>query len=532
MITQVLIEEIKQLLDSELCDSALQLAELECKHRLLDKQVPPVERLSLLRIYCRCLHAHKNYRASLRTITEFISSPVRSQLTADDLEEVARDIASVRWELKEHDMCLAQLRQIPRSHRTTRDIARMARCAALIQSNDAHDLYMELLKRQPNAAEAYMYLNAQPGNKSGRLQYRPDSSNYHDVASFTTARSMMLRLEYRAAIAEYQRLARRHRANAQVIAQQATCHYMLNETRKAQLLYERARALDASLMQDMGVFAGLLMQSNDTYAVYGLGNQLLKTDQMRPEGWVAMARYFLMNGQTQEALAIVWKAQTLAPDYAEAYYVEGAIQMASGSADEAADMYLKAHGIERNALTYRGIIEAYVRCGRYKNAFLYAKELAELMPQNAAALAMVGMVLSHSPESHEKAAKLLVGALELDSRCTEAIAALASLYVTNEQLPQAIDLLEKYLPENESDDMYTRYADVLTLANELPKAAVNYTAALELNPNNERAKVGYDRVDRLMHPHAESEDEDHPDAEMDEDADQRADAFSDDEIAL
>ncbi|KAJ2844546.1 hypothetical protein IWW36_005144, partial [Coemansia brasiliensis] len=101
-------------------------------------------------------------------------------------------------------------------------------------------------------------------------------------------------------------------------------------------------------------------------------------------------------------------------------------------------------------------------------------------------------------------------------------------------LPQAIELLEKYLPENESDDMYTRYADVLTLANELPKAAVNYTAALELNPNNERAKVGYDRVDRLMHPHAESEDEDEeqPDAEMDaeEIVDQRVDDFSDEDI--
>ncbi|KAJ2358103.1 Anaphase promoting complex subunit 7 [Coemansia sp. RSA 2618] len=511
MTTQALIDEVRQLLDSELCDSALQLAELECKPRLHDKRVAAAERLALLRTYCQCLAALKRHRESLRTITEFISGPVRAQLVADDLEQMAREISDVRWELGEHDMCLAQLRQIPRSHRTVRDIARMARCAALIQNGDADELYAELLRRQPNAAEAYAYLSAR-----GRSVPGFDASTYHDVASLTTARSLALRLEYRKAAAELQRLARRHRANAQIVAQQATCYFMLNDARKARLLYERARALDASLVQEMGTYAELLMQAGDSYAVYALGSQLLKADQTRPEGWVAMARYFLTSGKTEEALAIVWKAQALAPTHSDAYYAEGGIQMASGSAEEAAEVFLKAHELERSVLTYRGIIDAYVQCGKYKNAFLYAKELAELMPRHAGALAMVGVVLSHSPESHDKAAKLLEGALDIDSRCTEAIAALASLYVANQQLDQAIALLEKHLPENESDQMYTRYADVLTLANELPKAAVNYTVALELNPNNERAKVGYDRVDRLMHPNAESEDDDDVDAEAEQ----------------
>ncbi|KAJ2696747.1 Anaphase promoting complex subunit 7, partial [Coemansia spiralis] len=200
-----------------------------------------------------------------------------------------------------------------------------------------------------------------------------------------------------------------------------------------------------------------------------------------------------------------------------AYYAEGEIQMASGCAEEAVDVYLKAHELAPSALTYRGIVESYVQCGKYKEAFLYAKEAAELMPRHAGALAAVGSVLSHSAESHDKAVQLLEAALELDPRCAAAVSALASLHVSTQQLPAAIALLEKHLPENESDDMYARYADVLTLAGRLPEAATNYTAALSLNPDNTRAKTGFDRVDRLMHPNAaaESAPEDDPDRASD-----------------
>ncbi|KAI9506549.1 hypothetical protein BX070DRAFT_218080 [Coemansia spiralis] len=505
--TQVLLQEIQQLLDCDLGESALQIAELECKPRLSDKNVQPAERLSLLRAYCSCLNSLSQHKTSLRVITEFVSSPVRSQLSSDDLEDIARDIANARWRLSEYDLCLAQLRQIPKSHRTAKDLARMAKCAALIQSTDASDFYEELLKVRPNATEAYVYLNSL---KNSGKRVEPDASNYHDVVSFTAARSMMLKLDYRGAAEELNRLAWRHGDNAQIRACQATCHYMLNEQRLAKTLYQKARALDPSLVHEMGTYACLLAtMSNDPYPVYQLGNELLKIDQARPEGWVAIARYFLMVGQTQEALAIIWRAQTLAPDYAEAYYVEGAIQVASECMEEALEVYLKAHELGRSALTYRGVVDAYVKCGKYKEAFLCAKELAELMPRHAGSLAMVGMVLSHSPESYDKAAKLLEAALDIDKHCTDAIAALASLYVANQQIAEAIGLLEKHLPNNQTDDMYTRYADVLTLANELPKAAVNYTTALTINPDNERAKVGFARVDKLMHPNAlGSEDED------------------------
>ncbi|ORX68512.1 TPR-like protein [Linderina pennispora] len=434
--SRAITEAVEQLLDSDLCDSALQLAELECTPRLADPTLPIAERLQLLDTLSKSQQSNRHYRRALMTLTKFVSGPARAQLSRDQLEGVARDIANIRWQLKEYDMCLAQLRQIPTKHRRVQDIARMAKCAALVNSPDAADLHEALLEAQPNAA---------------------DGNAYHDVKSLTVANSLVARLAYAEAIKEFQKMLRRHRDSAPLLAQQATCHYMLND---------KALLVDPSLMLEMGTYSDLLQSCDqDAYSVYQLGTELLKTDETRPEGWVAMARYLMMAGQMQEALAIVWKAQTLAPDSADAFYAEGAIQMASECPEEAAEAYLKAHSLRRSALTYRGIMDAYLQCGRYKDAFVVAKEAAELMPNHAGTLAMIGRVLSHSPESYDRAVALLKSALQIDRR--------SSLYGSTGQHSEAIAMMEKFLPENESDALYTVYADILTLANELPRAAGN-----------------------------------------------------------
>ncbi|KAJ2523486.1 hypothetical protein H4217_000003 [Coemansia sp. RSA 1939] len=513
--TQTLVHEIRQLLECELGESALALAELECKPLLSDQRVSASERLQLLRIYSDCLDKQKQHRTSLRVITEFISGPERSQLTSEELEEVARDIAQQRWQLGEHDLCLAQLRQIPRTHRSNRDVARMARCAALVRAPDARELHVELLRRQPNASEALAFVVASSSAASAvgaakeerarmaAAAASADGASYHDAVSLASALGLMQALDYRGANEELARLGRRHPRNALVRAHQATCRFMLDDVRAARALYERARMLDPTLVDQMGTYAALLASgsgADDMHAVYRLGNALLKTDQTRAEGWVAMARYFLLAGDTQEALAIAWRAQTLAPSLSDAYYTEGVIQMASGGTEDAVEVFAKAHQLGRSAHTFRALVDALVQCGRYKEAFVHAREMAEALPQHAGALATVGIVLSHSAESSDKARRLLEAAIALDCRCAEAVGALASLHVASGQTEDALRVLESHLPDIQTDDMYTRYADVLTLAGELPKAAANYATALAINPSNERARAGVDRVDALLHP--------------------------------
>ncbi|KAJ1947426.1 hypothetical protein FBU59_001873 [Linderina macrospora] len=382
----------------------------------------------------------------------------------------------------------------------------MARCAALVESPDAAELYEEVVKLQPNAVEAYAFLNAARGSVAVPTPYVAGGEAYGAVQGLAVARSLVARLAYAQAIDEIQRLVRRHGNVASLVALQATCHYMLNDGRRAQALYMKARKLDPSLMVEMGTYADLLRTTttdDNEHKLYELGSALLQTDQTRAEGWTTMARYLLLRGQLQEALAISWKAQALAPGSADAFYIEGVIQMAAVCPEEAADAFLKAHMLARNALTYRGIVDAYLACARYKDAFVVAKEAAELMPAHAQTLTMVGKVLSHSADTHEKAAELLRMALREDRRCADAVDALASLYAATGRHDEAIAVMDEFLAENPSDALHAKLADILTLADQLPRAAENYAVALDINPGNERARVGLNRVDRLMNPDAQ-----------------------------
>ncbi|KAJ2072184.1 hypothetical protein GGH13_002860 [Coemansia sp. S155-1] len=494
--TQALVDEITELVACDLGESALQLAELECRPRLADPSYTASERLLLARALATSLRAQHQHRAALRATVDFISS-IRSQLSATDMEVAARDMADMRWSLGEVDLCLAQLRQIPRAHRTTRDWARMARCAsALDQKEEAAGFYSEVLKAQPNAAEAL-------------AATKDVSEKTHDgVAAVARCLALMRQFDYVGAGSELRRLGHRHRASARIVALQATCRFNLGEDRQARVLFEKAVAMDDALFDEMGAYTALLARMGDRLGVYSLGRRLLRADAARAEGWVAMARYLEMTGRAQDSLAVAWKAQALAPRLADAFLAEGSAQMAAASYADAATAFLRAHALAPSAYSYAVVVDALVRGERLKDAFVYAREAAELMPRHPAALAMVGSVLAHSAESADKAERLLVAALDLDQRNEAAVAALAALFVAAGRLPDAVALLERHLAEIPTDDMYTRYADVLTLANDLPGAAVSYAEALSINPENARARAGHDRVDRLMLPNASHESDD------------------------
>ncbi|KAJ2743644.1 Anaphase promoting complex subunit 7 [Coemansia sp. BCRC 34301] len=486
--TRSLVAEIGQLVECDLSESALHLAELECHPLLSDTSLAASERLEVLRAYVSSLQATQQHRAALRATADFAASS-RGQLPPRDIEALARDMAGLRWALGEADVCLAQLRQIPRASRKTRDWARMARCAAQLgHHDDARVFFAEVAGAQPSATEAVATsgLAAPAGSTLG-------------VAALGRALALMRRFEYSGAAAELRRLARTH-ASARVVGLHASCLFQLGDDRQARILFERAQAMDDSLADGMGSYAMLLARTGDRLAVYALGRRLLRSDAQRPEGWVAMARFLDLSGRAQEALAVSWKAQALAPRCADAFHAEGSAQLAAGSPADAVAALRRAHALAPSAYSYSALVHALVSAGLLKDAFVYAREAAEKMPRHAATLALVGAVLSHSPESADKAERLLRAALEADRRSADAVDALAALYVAAARVPDAVALLETHAPEIATDHVYARLADVLTLANRLPEAAENYAAALQLNPDNQRARAGYDRVDRLMHP--------------------------------
>ncbi|KAJ2890582.1 hypothetical protein GGI21_006120, partial [Coemansia aciculifera] len=356
------VDTISSLIDCDLGESALQLAELSCRPLLQDPSVAAAERLRLARSYAAALRAQQQPRAALRALADFAAS-ARGQLSAADVEGVARDLAALRWILGEADVCVAQLRQIPRAHRTAHDWARMARAAAALgHAAEAREFYAHVVKAQPNAAEALSFCCESPGDVG-----ESDAG----LVALAGAAAMMRRLAYADAAAALRRVARRFPGlAARALAMQATCHFELGAAERARKMFAQAAAIDPPLVDGLAAYAGTLARLGDRLALYALGRRLLAGDAGRAEGWVAMARFLLLSGRVSEALAVAWKAQAASPRLPDAFLAEGEAQMAAGAPADAVAALERAHAIAPSAQTYAALVAALVAAGRVKDAFV------------------------------------------------------------------------------------------------------------------------------------------------------------------
>ena len=107
---------------------------------------------------------------------------------------------------------------------------------------------------------------------------------------------------------------------------------------------------------------------------------------------------------------------------------------------DACVVYRKAHRMNRDLLSFQGLIESYIGMSRIKEALAVAKEAIQLMPKNPKMLTLVGVVLSHTPNGREKAKKAFENALNLDPQCTEAAIAIVSTNIAKKEWQTSIEM--------------------------------------------------------------------------------------------
>lgn len=171
--------------------------------------------------------------------------------------------------------------------------------------------------------------------------------------------------------------------------------------------------------------------------------------------------------------------------------------------------------------SYQGLVRSYLAISKIKEALHAAREAMKAMPQSAKALKLVGDVHASNTSGREKAKKFYESALRLEPGYLGAALALAELHVIEGRNGDAVSLLERYLKDWADDSLHVKLAQVFAATNMLQDALSHYQAALRINPQNEAAKKGLERLEKQLKgvdPDAPEEDEEN-DVE-DADADQ------------
>lgn len=124
-----------------------------------------------------------------------------------------------------------------------------------------------------------------------------------------------------------------------------------------------------------------------------------------------------------------------------------------------------------------------------------------MLSGNARAVVLLGQVLASeetTDKDKERAKTLFTKALASDPNCIDAILALADLHVASGGYDQATTVLKTALSKHNMDSLHTKLGEVLSLAKSFDEALGYFHTALAINPKSEDAKIGLERLEKLM----------------------------------
>eukprot|EP01116_Phalansterium_solitarium_P013953 TRINITY_DN31419_c0_g1_i1.p1 TRINITY_DN31419_c0_g1~~TRINITY_DN31419_c0_g1_i1.p1 ORF type:complete len:542 (-),score=190.00 TRINITY_DN31419_c0_g1_i1:63-1688(-) len=319
---------------------------------------------------------------------------------------------------------------------------------------------------------------------------------------------------FTSAASSFSALDKKYPNNLHIIEQQAKCETQVpNGAELARRSFERLRMADAQCMHSMDVYASLLKSLASHVELSRLSHDLLRCNPRRPEAWVATALYAECQGQKDQAMDYVDRALELDERHVLALLLKANVLLAKGQLDSAAATFRRASAVRKDLVSFAGLARCHLLAGRVKDALLTAADARRVFPQSAGATALVGMVMSHVPDKRKQARQFFDEALRLDRRNIEAVQGLVQLLMMEDKFQDAEKLLREQLALQMRDVLVARLADVLVMmgADKYDEALAFYSAALSLNPLCETARIGKERLEKIMKgedPDAEEQEKD------------------------
>ncbi|CAI5457413.1 unnamed protein product, partial [Closterium sp. Yama58-4] len=167
-------------------------------------------------------------------------------------------------------------------------------------------------------------------------------------------------------------------------------------------------------------------------------------------------------------------------------------------ASAAAAIFRRAYTQKQDLRVFQGLVRAYLCIPKLKEAIAAAREAVKAFPNSASALSLLGEVYLQHSDSRDKARKVFEAALRMDGRCGAAVTGLADAHTMDGRHAAAVDVLERHLAVDAADWIHVKLGFVHMAANRLPDALHHLQTALSINPTNENAKRGLNRIDRLL----------------------------------
>ncbi|CAL4902937.1 unnamed protein product [Urochloa decumbens] len=477
--------------------------------------------------------ATSNIRSSVST-TGRSPSPNSSNLLSFNENEVKFKIALCHSALCEHREALQEMEGIPSKVRTLKMNLMLGKLYRISRnSRSAAVCYKECLRQCPYVFEAitalaemglsakeFSILFLQAPNRGGKLPSDSvDPQRWWN--RYVEAQCCIASHDYKGGLDIYLELMQRFPNNVHILLEIAKVEAIIGRNDEAIMDFEKARLIDPNIMTYMDEYAILLKTKPDYTKLNKLVHDMLHIDPARPETCVALAAMWERKDE-RKALTFAEKSLRVDDRHITGYIMKGNLHLSLNRPDLAVTDFRGAQELRADLRSYQGLVRAYLALAKCKEALFTAREAMKVMHQSAKALKLVGDVHAISSSGREKARKFYESAIRLEPGFIGAALALADLHVAEGRNREALMLLERYLRQWANDSLHIKLAQVFAATNMLSDALSHYQSALRINPQNEAAKKGLERLEKQMKgvdPDAPEEDEDNEADDIDADQD-------------
>ncbi|XP_020113752.1 anaphase-promoting complex subunit 7 isoform X2 [Ananas comosus] len=441
--------------------------------------------------HCKSIprQATSNSRNSLSTSSRSSSPNSLSVSTIND-NEVKFKITLCHCSLNEHRAALVEMEGIPLKARTLRMNLTLGKLYRVSRNNRASiACYKDCLRHCPYILEAVTAL-AELGVSSKEILLLFSQR-------YVEAQCCIASNDYKGGLDIFSELLQRFPNNVHILLETAKVEAIIGRNDEAIMNFEKVRFVDPYVLTYMDEYAMLLKSKSDPSKLNKLVHDMLHIDSGRPEIFVALSALWERKDE-RRALSFAEKSLRTDDRHIAGYIMKGNLCMSLNRPDTAVTAFRGAQELRADLRSYQGLVRAYLALSKSKEALFTAREAMKVMHQSAKALKLVGDVHASNSSGREKARKFYESALRLEPGFLGAALALADLHVVEGRNKEAVSLLERYLRDWADDSLHVKLAQVFAATNMLSDALSHYQAALRINPQNEAAKKGLERLEKQM----------------------------------
>lgn len=365
--------------------------------------------------------------------------------------------------------------------------------------------YREVVRECPMALEAVrslIQLGVRPKEiqdlTKERSQDLMSSGEVDWLGGWLAGQAALHSRDYSVAVREFRSLEEMSvgglRANVDLLVDQGLAHHWAGEVDLAIRVLSRASSLDRHLLRGMDSLACLLAQEGHTRQLETLSTRLTGVNEESPQSLIALGHFCHLNKKSPRAVYFAHKACQLDTRNVEALLLKGNVLLDLKKLPDAMNHFRQAMLIASYRFeTHKGMVDCYLGLSRQREAVTAATSACKYLSNSPRALTLYATVLLKEPLSVARAKSLLERAAK--SNHLPAVYLLVDLLDRELATGRAIDLLQEQLTHSSTPTLHQKLADMLAKNNEEEKAMEHYSKALALDPKNEFALTGLQKME-------------------------------------